>query len=213
MQIFNYIWGYDLEIYVSLLSPDFPEETCQRLNISSAPQPSINRKKWKGTSKWKKGWPFLNSPCQLLAISIEHGERVVNGCQRNVCRTKTNRGWEFRLEAYLSNLYLFYSDLAIREAIKNMLSISDKWSKLQTDPAATTILLFENWAILSLRLLKTSSTFIFGRHPIKWTNMVSCPRPNGQILGSRCWSCRPGFITHIPYIDIRDRSVNYGIHQ
>ena len=45
------------EIYVSLLSPDFPEETCQRLNISSAPQPSIYRKKWKGTTKWKKVGP------------------------------------------------------------------------------------------------------------------------------------------------------------
>ena len=75
-------------------------------------------------------------------MSTEPGERKENECQRNACRTKTNRGWEFRLEAYLSNLYLFYSDLAIREAIKNMLSISDKRSKLQTDPAAATILLF-----------------------------------------------------------------------
>ena len=58
------------EIYVSLLSPDFPEETCQRLNISSAPQPSINRKKWKGTTKWKKGWPFLNS--LMPTFSHEH---------------------------------------------------------------------------------------------------------------------------------------------
>ena len=95
MQIFNYIWGYDLEIYVSLLSPDFPEETCQRLNISSAPNHPSTAKSEKGPQSEK---------------------RLV--------------------------LYLFYSDLAIREAIKNMLSISDKWSKLQTDPAAATILLF-----------------------------------------------------------------------
>ena len=144
MQILNYIWRYDWEIYVSLLSPDFPEETCQRLNISSGPQPSINRKKWKGTPKWKKRvvGPSSIPSYQLLAMSTEPGERKENECQRNARRTKTNRGWEFRLEAYLSNLYLFYSDLAIREAIKNMLSISDKWSKLQTDPAAATNLLF-----------------------------------------------------------------------
>ena len=151
MRIVNYIWGYDWEIYVSLLSPDFPEETCQRLNISSAPQPSINRKKWKGATKWKKGWwPFLNS--LLPTFSHEHRawwkkrKRVPKKCVQD---KKTNRGWEFRLEAYLSDLYLFFSDLAIREAIKYMLSISDKWSKLQTDPAAATILLFLNWAILS----------------------------------------------------------------
>ena len=141
----------DCKLYLRIWFGDLclpPESWLPRRDLPKAKYifcaPTIHQpQKVKRDHKVKKGLALPKIPsCQLLAMSTEPGERVVNECQRNVCRTKTNRGWEFRLEAYLSNLYLFYSDLAIREAIKNMLSISDKRSKLQTDPAAATILLF-----------------------------------------------------------------------